>query len=357
MSFFGKLFKKESSVKIPRGFYNIPVQQINRLTKDAVEIVFDVPQELKDTFAFIPGQYITVSITIDGKEERRSYSICSEKGSPLAIAVKEVEGGRVSPWFNKQLQVGESIFISKPDGRFLLNEAKKVVMIAAGSGITPVMSMAHEIEKTEGASMKLIFSNKTESDILFRERLDNLSKTEKHYFLTQEAKDGFDQGRITKDTFMGIIREDLGILKSDGFFICGPEEMIQNVKAALQLFGVAENKIHFELFTTAAKSDPAPAVASDFKGTTKVKVILDDEAFEFEMNSNKTLLDAAVSEDVDAPYSCRGGVCSTCRAKVLKGSVQMNLNYTLTDKEIEQGYILTCQSHPTSEELIISYDE
>ena len=357
MGFFGKLFKKESTVKIPRGFYNIPVQQINRLTKDAVEIVFSIPQDLEETFSFIPGQYITLSVTINGKEERRSYSVCSEKGSPLAIAVKEVENGKVSPWFNNQLQVGESVLISKPEGRFLLNGAKKVVAIAAGSGITPIMSMAHEIENTENASMKLVYANKTENDILFRKQLDNLSKTKKNYFLTQEQKDGFGQGRITKDTFMTIIKEDLGMLKSDGFFVCGPEEMIQNVKAALELFGVAESKIHFELFTTEAKSNPTPVTPSDFKGKTKVKVILDDEAFDFEMNSGKTVLDAAMAEEVDAPYSCRGGVCSTCRAKVIKGSVKMNLNYTLTDKEVEQGYILTCQSHPTSEELIISYDE
>lgn len=357
MGFLGKLFKKESIVKIPRGFYNIPVQQVNRLTKDAVEIVFSVPHELEDTFAFAPGQYITISIDVDGKEERRSYSICSAKDSALAIAVKEVPEGKVSTHFNRHLKAGDSIFISKPEGRFLLNNAKKVVAIAAGSGITPIMSMAHEIEKTENTSMKLFFSNKTENDILFRERLSSLSKTEKHYFLTKEEKEGFGQGRLTKDTFMGIIREDLEILKSDGFFICGPEEMIQSVKAALELFGVPETKIHFELFTTAAKSDPTPVTTSGFKGSSKIKVILDDETYEFEINSNKTVLDAAISEDVDAPYSCRGGVCSTCRAKILKGSVKMDLNYTLTDKEIEQGYILTCQSHPTSEELIISYDE
>lgn len=357
MGFLGKLFKKESITKIPRGFYNIPVRQVNRLTKDAVEIEFDVPQELTETFSFIPGQYITLSVEIDGKEERRSYSICSKKGVSLAIAVKEVENGKVSTWINRKLQVGDTVLISKPEGRFLLNDATKIVAIAAGSGITPIVSMAHQIEQTAGASMKLIFANKTENDILFRERLDALSNTEKQYFLTQEDKAGFGKGRITKDVFMGIIKEDLDILKSDGFFICGPEEMIQEVKTALELFGVPETKIHFELFTTADKKEVPTEAVSEFKGTTKVKVVLDDEVFEFEHKGNKTLLDVAISEDIDAPYSCRGGVCSTCRAKVLKGSVKMTLNYTLTDKEIEQGYILTCQSHPTSSELILSYDE
>lgn len=356
MGFFGKLFKKEEAVKIPRGFHSVTVLQINRLTRDAVEIVFDIPQELQSTFSFTPGQYLSVSIELNGKEERRSYSICSEKGKPLAIAVKEVENGKVSTWVNRTLQVGNAVLISKPEGRFVLNGAKKIVAIAAGSGITPIMSMAAAIEQTADASMKLIFANKTEADILFRERLDKLTKTEKRYFLTQEEKAGFNFGRITKDAFMAIIKEDLGVLRSDGFYICGPEEMIHSVKTALELFGVAEDKIHFELFTTVTATESAPP-ALDFKGTVKVKVLLDDETFDFQMNSTKTILDAASSEEVDAPYSCRGGVCSTCRAKVLKGTVKMNLNYTLTDKEVEQGYILTCQSYPTSEELIISYDE
>lgn len=356
MGFFGKLFKKESEVKIPRGFHSVSVSQINRLTKDAVEIVFNIPQELKDTFEFLPGQYISVSTQINGKEERRSYSICSEKGAPLAIAVKEVENGKVSTWANRELKAGDSVLIAKPEGRFVLDGAKKIVAIAAGSGITPIMSMAAEVEQTADATMKLLFANKTEADILFRERLDKFSKTDKRYFLTQEEKEGFHQGRITKDAFMAFVKEDLSVLRSDGFYICGPEEMIQSVKTALELFGVAENKIHFELFTTVATTESTPEVV-DFKGSVKVKVLLDDEEFNFQMNSTKTVLDAASSEEVDAPYSCRGGVCSTCRAKVLKGTVKMNLNYTLTDKEVEQGYILTCQSYPTSEELIISYDE
>jgi ring-1,2-phenylacetyl-CoA epoxidase subunit PaaE len=356
MGFLGKLFKKESTVKIPRGFYNIPVQQVNRLTKDAVEIVFSIPQELKETFTFLPGQYISVSVEIDGKEERRSYSICSAQTGHLAIAVKEVEKGTVSTFLNRQLEAGQLLLIAKPEGRFLLNDAKTVLAIAAGSGITPILSMAHSMESS-ASKMKLLYANKTESDILFRSQLDAFSQVEKYYYLTQESKENFRNGRITKETFIEFIKEDLGVLKSDGFFICGPEEMIFGVKAALEMFGVPAEKIHFELFNPTAKSEDAAPVATTFNGTTKVKVVLDDEVHSFDLKGNKSILDAAIAADIDAPYSCRGGVCSTCRAKVIKGSANMTLNYTLTDKEVEQGYILTCQSHPTSDELTISYDE
>ncbi len=357
MGFFGKIFKKETTVKTPRGFHNVSVKTINRLTKDAVEIVFDIPADLKETFSFFPGQYLTLIVEINQKEERRSYSICSENGADLAIAVKEVENGIVSKYLNNLLKSGDSILISKPEGRFLLNDAKKIIAIAAGSGITPIVSMAYEVQKMDDASMKLFYVNKKEQDILFQSRLNQLSKVETTYFLTQEEKEGYAKGRVGKDAFMSIIKEDLSILKSDGFYICGPEEMIHHVKEALQLFGVSDSKIHFELFTTALSVEKEVVEEVSFSGTTKVKVVLDDETFDFEMKGNKSVLESAISEGADVPYSCKGGVCSTCRAKVLKGTVKMKVNYTLTDKEIEQGYILSCQTHPTSSELIISYDE
>lgn len=356
MGFLGKLFKKEASDNTPRGFFKVQVKAINRLSKDAVEVVFDIPQNTKESFQFLPGQYITISTTVNGKEERRSYSICSAPGTDLAIGVKEVKGGKVSAWINNSLNAGDSVLISKPEGRFLLGNAKNVVAIAAGSGITPILSMASALDKS-GGKMTLLFANRTENDILFKAALDKLSAVEKRYYLTQEQTIEYKQGRITKETFIDFIKEDLGILKADGFFICGPEEMIMGVKAALEMFGVPADKIHFELFYPTAVKEEVKAAPSNFSGVTKMKVILDDEVQTIEIKGNKTILDAAVGADIDAPYSCRGGVCSTCRAKVVSGTVKMNLNYTLTDKEVEDGYILTCQSHATSEELTISYDE
>ncbi|HNS41768.1 MAG TPA: 2Fe-2S iron-sulfur cluster-binding protein [Taishania sp.] len=359
MGFFGNLMKKDTVDKTPKGFHHLTVKKINRLTPDSVEVVFSIPDDLKNEYSFVPGQYVTLDITIDGKEERRSYSICSKKGEDLAIAVKEVEGGKVSPLINKELSEGQTLLVSKPEGRFMMKEVKNIVGIAAGSGITPIISMAYEIEDSEGCSMKLLFANKTENDIIFRDRLDRFQKTQKRYFLTQEKKEGFDYGRITKDAFVNFIKEDLDVLKSDGFYICGPEEMINNVKEALVLFGVPESKIHFELYVVSTESDKkATKEVVGYQGIAQVKAIIDDDVYEFEMDGSKmSVLDAALDADADAPYSCKGGVCCTCRAKVLEGNAIMKLNYTLTEEEVNQGYVLTCQAIPTTPTLTVSYDD
>jgi len=357
MRILGRLFKKEVIAKTPRGFYPLSVANIDRLTHNSVKITFDIPVELQEKFRFIPGQHINIATFISGKEERRSYSICSGRNQKMAIAVKEVTDGTVSRWLNRNLQIEDEIWVSPPNGHFLLGESKKIVAIAAGSGITPIMSMAYEIDYFSDTSMKLFFVNKTEKDIMFREQLDNFSRIEKHYFLTQEQKDGFIKKRLDQEALVAMIKDNLPILKSDGFFICGPEGLIQTVKSTLELFGVPSSKIHFELFSVEVPSVAVQTKTTRFKGTSNVTVIIDEEQYSFEMKSNQTVLEAAGAANADPPYSCRGGVCCTCRAKVLKGTVKMDLNYTLTDKEIEQGYVLTCQSRPTSEEIIISYDE
>jgi ring-1,2-phenylacetyl-CoA epoxidase subunit PaaE len=356
MSFFGKIFKKEPVIKAPRGFYTVQVKEINRLTKDSVEIVFDIPTENASLFDFEPGQYINIAVTIDGKEQRRSYSICSAPTSPLAIAIKAVDKGIVSNWANTQLKVGDQLFISKPEGKFVLNNSKNIVGIAAGSGITPLMSMAYAIENMEGASLHLFYANRTEQDILFYAKIRELTKTKPQLFLTQEEKEGFSKGRINKDAFMQAVKNDLSLLKADGFYICGPEEMIMDVKSALELFGVNESKIHYELFTPVVE-ETSTEMSTAIISKAVVKIVIDDEIYQCETDGKTSILDAANQSGADAPYSCRGGVCSTCRAKIVKGSAVMKNNYTLTDKEVEQGYILTCQAYPTSEELIISYDE
>ena len=279
--------------------------------------------------------------------------------STVRQAVKQIPEGLVSGWFNEHLSEGTELLVSEPHGHFILQQEKKVVAIAAGSGITPIMSIAKAVEQGQDGTVKLFFANKTEDSILFRQEIDSLKRTSATYFLTQETKEGFESGRITKERFIEVIKTDLDILKSDGFYICGPEDMIFGVRDALELFGVPAEKIHFELFTTPTHtpSEATPA-ATSFTGKSKVKVTLDDEDFEFELDaSGKTILETLNKEGADAPYSCKGGVCSTCRAKVVKGAVTMDLNYTLTDKEIADGYILTCQSHPASDELIITYDD
>ncbi|MES2589119.1 MAG: 2Fe-2S iron-sulfur cluster-binding protein [Bacteroidota bacterium] len=366
MGILGNIFKKkEKKAKkakhhTAKGFVEIKVSGITKLTDTCVQLSFDIPVDLKEKFKFKPGQYINISVEIDGIDERRSYSICSGSNEHLAIAVKEVENGLISKWVNNDLEVDDFILISPPQGNFVLDDsAKNVVSFGAGSGITPILAIAKSIEENAG-KMKLFYANRTEKDIIFKNELASLKNTETTHFLTKELNDNHKEGRLTKEKISEIIKNDLNLLKADGFFICGPEEMIFGAKEILGVFGVPKEKIHFELFTTPTEelNDEVKIEENTFKGLSKVKVILDDEVTNFTLKTDgKTILDAVTSEGYDAPYSCRGGVCCTCKAKVLSGSASMKLNYSLTDLELKNGYILTCQAHPTSEELTISYDE
>ncbi|MDP4683173.1 MAG: 2Fe-2S iron-sulfur cluster-binding protein [Crocinitomicaceae bacterium] len=356
MALFG-LFKKDNKEE-KKGFFSIEIASVEKLTADTVQVTLAVPTELSSTFKFIPGQYINVSVELNGKEERRSYSICSGEDEALSFAVKAIENGKVSVFFNTVAKEGTKLFVSKPEGNFKLDQAhKNVVAIAAGSGITPMLSIAKALRKSNG-KMRLFYGNRMQNSIIFHKQLAELENVNASYFLTGEQADGFLQGRISKETFSEQIKADLDILKADAFFICGPEQMIMDVSETLKFFGVAESKIHFELFTTPVLMQSETVVTSNFDGDSKVKIILDSEVSEFKLNAKgKTVLEALEAEGLDAPFSCRGGVCCSCRAKILKGTATMKMNYTLTDEDIKKGYILTCQAHPSSEELIVSFDE
>jgi ring-1,2-phenylacetyl-CoA epoxidase subunit PaaE len=351
------IFKKDKTQH--RGFHALSVKSIERLTSNSSKIIFDVPSTIEASFKFIPGQYITLLINHGGKEERRSYSLCNGAEESLAIAVKEVPNGTISVWLNRELKVGDEIQVSEPQGNFNLNTSEKnVVAIAAGSGITPIMSIAKQLQAT-GGNMQLFYGNRTEADILFKTELDGLNAVKGHYALSGETKDGFLSGRIDKAQITSVIKQDLDMLKADAFFICGPEQMIMEAKETLEFFGVNASKIHFELFTTPVlMAQESVQVQANYSGESKVKVILDGEVVNFTLNTKgKSLLESIENAGMDAPYSCKGGVCCSCKAKVIKGSAKMDLNYALTDLEVAKGYILTCQSHPTSEELTISFDE
>jgi ring-1,2-phenylacetyl-CoA epoxidase subunit PaaE len=356
MALFG-LFKKTEK-PAHKGFHNLTISRIDRLTQDTVQVVFDVPSEIKKEFSFKAGQYLDVIIPLNGTEERRSYSICSGTSEDLAIAVKVVSNGKVSNWFNREATEGTVISVSTPKGNFILSDqTKNVVAIAAGSGITPILSIAKEVEKREG-NLRLFYGNRTLSSIIFNNELSQLKNTFVTGFLSGETVEGYEKGRINKESFTNIIKSDLSLLRADAYYICGPEEMIMQVVETLKFFGVAENKIHFELFTTPVLMKSEPVEVSTFDGISHVKVILDGEMVEFDLKSKgKSLLEAVETEGLDAPYSCKGGVCSSCRAKVLEGSVTMRTNLSLTDEEVKKGYILTCQAIPTSENLKITYDE
>ncbi len=362
MSLFKKLFSKSDSKatsKAPKGYFELSISKLTKLSADTVEVQFQIPAELKLQFTYLPGQYLNFAINVNGKEERRSYSICSDENEPLAVAVKTIDNGVVSNWFYNSAEEGQSIFVASPQGHFTPKNEKVIVAVAAGSGITPIMSIAKNFEKSADKSLHLFFGNRRAETTIYKSVIDQLKNTSATYFLSKEEKEGYLKGRITKESFVEQVKANLDLLKADGFYLCGPEDMIFGIKEALEMFGVDDSKIHFELFTTPTHhQEESITKTSDFTGKSKVKVIIDDEAYEFELDADgKSILEKADSEGADAPYSCRGGVCSTCKAKVTKGKAVMDLNYALTDDEVAQGYILTCQAHPASEELIVNYDE
>ncbi|MDX2359868.1 MAG: 2Fe-2S iron-sulfur cluster-binding protein [Crocinitomicaceae bacterium] len=359
MALFKKIFGgKQDKSKTPKGFVTIAIAAVERQTEDTVKVVLSIPEDQKSNFKFIAGQYITFAITVNGEECRRSYSICSGVNEPLAVAVKQVKNGKVSTWFNTVAEAGTEVLVGKPEGSFILpSDAKNVVAIAAGSGITPILSIAKSIE-AQGAKMNLYYGSRTENSILFKSDFDGLNTVSTHYYLSAESKDGYTNGRIDKDACSTIIKADLDFLKADCFLLCGPEQLIVDVVETLKMFGVDKSKIIYELFTTPVllKKEAKPAT-SNFKGKAKVTIHLDGDVESFELSAKgKSIVDEASGEGLDVPYSCKGGVCSACKAKIIKGEVTMDMNYSLTDQEVEEGYILTCQAHPASEELEITYD-
>ena len=355
MGIFDIFKKKEFKPKGSKGFHEVKIQ-ISRLSKESVKVTFDIPSELKPTFDFIAGQYINLEVFLNGKNQRRSYSICSGKNEPLSIAVKAIENGLVSNWFNAEAKDGDIIHISKPEGGFHLSDGQKnVVAIAAGSGITPILSIAKSLESD--GKMTLFYGNQTVDKSIFVQELKSLNNVKPTLYLSQETKEGYKKGRIDKENFTSEIKQNLELLKADCFFICGPEEMIHSTKEVLKFFGVQDSKIKFELFTTPT-AVPDAKKEMNFKGKSHIKVMLDHEVTSFDMQvPGGTILEQVEKSGLDVPYSCRGGVCSSCKAKVLEGEVAMKLNYSLTDEEVANGYVLTCQSIPQSSTVSLSYDD
>lgn len=353
MGLFSKIFSPKQ--KLPRGFHAMAIDSVKKHNDNTVEIRFTVPQDLIEQYHFVPGQYMNIEVEIDNEPFRRSYSICSSPEEGLAIAVKKVAHGKVSNWLFDHAKAGMELLVSSPEGRFVLPEgAKSVVAFAAGSGITPVLSIAKSFKK---GSFQLHYGNRTLNSILFKEELDSLGQIKTTYVLSQENAEGCPNGRIDNQYLSALIRSDLGILKADVFLICGPEEMIHAAKESLSTFSVSDSKIIYELFTTPViiKSE-SQGTESNFAGKVDLQIQLDGEEETIVANEQTVVLDAALKSGLDAPYSCRGGVCSTCKCKIVEGSAKMRINYILTDQEIQEGYLLSCQATPTSSVLKITYD-
>ena len=355
MGLFSRFSKKEEkTVKSAL----LKVSEKVKLTGDSVKISFEVPEELTASFQFEAGQYLNLTFTIDGKKEIRSYSICSGESEGLSIGVKAVAGGKVSNEIISNIQVGSEIEVSVPHGNFkLAKPAKHVVAFAAGSGITPILSLAKKVAAT-GGKTTLFYGNKTQASTMFADELVKIGNCQVNRFYSQEEVEGTTHGRMNKQMISEAIKADLSVLRADQFYLCGPEDMIIDIKEVLMVFGIRKEQIHFELFTTPVHMKSEEKVSTAFfEGKSQVSALLDGEIFQIELDTKGTsILDALDKKGADVPYSCRGGVCCTCKAKILEGSVKMNVNFALTDEEVEQGYILTCQSHPTSEVLKIDFN-
>ena len=347
-------------------FHKLAIKEINKVTEQSVTISFDVPDTLKDTFTFNAGQYITLKTVINGDEIRRDYSICSSpKSGALKVAVKEVADGRFSKYANRELKTGDVLEVSAPNGRFIFEpdntKTRTIVAFAAGSGITPIMSIVKTVlEEEPNSNLILVYGNKTPNDTIFYNELLDLQAKHHKRFNIQLVFSRSDEenalfGRIEKSTVNYIIKNKYKDLAIDAFYLCGPETMIDSISEVLIENGVKKDAIHFELFTVSTPE--TKIVDSLFKGNTKVTVLVDDEEITFEMSQKQTILEAALAQNIDAPYSCQGGICSTCMARLTEGEAIMRQNNILTDSELEEGLILTCQAQPTTPTVVVDYDD
>jgi len=330
-----------------------------------VSIAFEIPESLKSEFNYQSGQYIILKKDFSGEDIRRSYSLCSTPDeNDFRIGVKKVTNGIMSTYLNENLNEGDEIEVMSPRGNFCVNDyTSNIIGFAAGSGITPVISIIKSV-LLSGGTFTLVYGNRTKEDTIFKAQLDNLkdkysSQFNLHYTFDDGISDNpLYNGRIDKEKVSAFFGGNLELLKADEYFMCGPEQMIIDVSDVLKELGVNENKIQFELFTAPAKKqEDTDVIKSEFTGESEVTVIMDGDEFDFCLNSDgEFILDAAMSHGADVPFSCKGAVCCTCKAQVVEGKAIMEMNYSLSEAEVEEGFILTCQSHPASSKVIVDYD-
>lgn len=342
-------------------YHPLKVSQIDRLTSKSVCLTLEVPDSLKDSFQFLAGQYLSLEETIEGENIRRSYSICSAPSEgKLQVGVKQIPNGRFSSFVNQQVGVGSILSAAVPKGRFVLDavkEEKSYVGIAAGSGITPILSIAKEVLRTSlSSSFYLIYGNKLIEDEMFTAEIDTLKLSFGERFTiirtySQKQENDAAFGRIGQLHLEELVKN--GGLNAESFFLCGPEGMINTASAFLKEKGISESKINHELFTASSNKSETAAV----NGAFTMQLTCDDVTTDLEGAEGKTVLDVALQNKLDVPYSCQGGVCSSCIAKVTEGHARMTTNQILTDGEIAEGLILSCQAHPTTAHIAVDFDD
>ena len=342
-------------------YHPLKVSQIDRLTSKSVCLTLEVPDSLKDSFQFLAGQYLSLEETIEGENIRRSYSICSAPSEgKLQVGVKQIPNGRFSSFVNQQVGVGSILSAAVPEGRFVLDavkEEKSYVGIAAGSGITPILSIAKEVLRTSSlSSFYLIYGNKSIEDEMFTTEIDTLKLSFGERFTiirtySQKQENDAAFGRIGQLHLEQLVEN--GGLNAESFFLCGPEGMINTASTFFKEKGISESKINHELFTASSNKSETAAV----NGAFTMQLTCDDVTTDLEGAEGKTVLDVALQNKLDVPYSCQGGVCSSCIAKVTEGHARMTTNQILTDGEIAEGLILSCQAHPTTAHIAVDFDD
>ena len=355
-------------------FHELTVAEVRPLTDTSVEVTFEVPDELAGEFNYLAGQYLALRTTIDGEDVRRSYSICRPPADGrISVALKHDLGGLFSNWANTELKAGETLQVMTPQGAFTSNlrelDGRHVVGIAAGSGITPIITMAHRVlQQSDTSRFDLLFTNRSSLDVMFVEELADLKdryprRFAIHHVLSREQRSApIMSGRLDEERLRTILSSVIPVGMADEWVLCGPFELVQLCRDLLAEHAVDPSHVRFELFSTGeggvAPTRARPVEVREGEKTYTIDFTLDGTSVSVDspVSANETILNAALRVRPDVPFACAGGVCGTCRARVVTGSVSMTENYALEADEIDRGYVLTCQSHPQSDKVVVDYD-
>ena len=350
-------------------FYPLRVTEVTRLTDQAVSVTLDVPDELSETFSYLPGQHVTIRAEIDEEDVRRSYSICTNANSgKLRVGIKQLPGGAFSTFATSKLAAGDTLEVMAPVGEFTIDidptSPRRGVAIAAGSGVTPLLSLISTSLKSEPyATWTLLLGNHTANSIMFLEELEGLKDRYRDRFLmfhilSQEGSDvPLLSGRIDADKIKTVHGRLMGEAVVDGWYLCGPYDLVMTAHKTLADIGVDESTIHDELFFAGPVDESAlPPEPPSGEGSVDLTVILDGRAVDTRMTPETSILDAALRVRTELPFSFKGGMCATCKGRIEDGEVRMDKNYALVDSEVEAGYVLTCQSHPVTDRVVVRFD-
>ncbi|HEY6634552.1 MAG TPA: 1,2-phenylacetyl-CoA epoxidase subunit PaaE [Acidimicrobiia bacterium] len=350
-------------------FHPLTVTEVSPLTDESVTVTLDVPEELAPAFRFLPGQHVTMRHTVSGEDVRRSYSICAPAhGGKLRVGIKRLPGGVFSTYATETLRAGDVVDVMPPVGEFTIDidpsRSRRAVAIVAGSGITPVVSLlSTSLELEPDSSWTLVYGNRTANSVMFLDELEGLKdrfhpRFQLFHILSREGSDvPLLSGRIDEEKLRTIHDRLLGEEPVDGWYLCGPYDLVMTARRTLETLGVAADRIHDELFFAGpldlSRLPPEPPPG---EGSVDLTVILDGRAVETRMTPETSILDAALRVRPELPFSCKGGMCATCKGRVEDGEVRMTKNYALVDAEVEAGYVLTCQAHPVSDRVVVRYD-